>query len=33
MTRQPSTLVEGVCWFAVGLFLMCIIAKLAFDYR
>jgi hypothetical protein len=33
MTRDQTTLFEGICWFAFGLLLMSIIARLAYMYR
>lgn len=33
MTREQGTLIEGLCWFIVGLIAMGMIIKFAYEYR
>ena len=33
MTRDKGAMLEGFCWFIVGLMVMYAIVKLAYEYR
>ena len=33
MTREKATMLEAVCWILGGVFVICMVAKFAIEYR